>query len=111
MQFCFAVLEEREESAVPVTLPALQDQVLLSVVPVADGAGGQAGAGGALGVVVLPLASWACGRSSTVSAPHTPATQHPQASARRTRATRGQDRGGTQCRPTVANAYHTIKQM
>lgn len=56
----------------PVTLPALQDQVLLSVVPVADGAGGQAGAGGALGVVVLPLASWACGRSSTVSAPHTP---------------------------------------
>ena len=64
--------EGREESAVPVTLPALQNQVLLSVVPAADGAGGQARTGGALGVVVLPLASRTCGRGSTVPAPHTP---------------------------------------
>lgn len=56
----------------PVTLSALQNQVLLSVVPAADGAGGQARTGGALGVVVLPLASRTCGRGSTVPAPHTP---------------------------------------
>lgn len=55
-----------------ITLSALQDEVLLPVVPTADGAGGQARAGGALRVVVLPLASQTRRRGSTVSAPHTP---------------------------------------
>lgn len=89
--------EGRWERRAPVALSALQNQVLLSVAPAADGAGGQAGAGGALGVVVLPLAPRACRRGSTVSAPHTPATQHTQASAPFTRAhgmvTHGHNRG------------------
>ena len=72
----------RWERRAPVALSALQNQVLLPVAPAADGAGGQAGAGGTLGVVVLPLAPRACRRGSTVSAPHAPATQHTQASAR-----------------------------
>lgn len=77
--------EGREESTAPVTLSALQNQVLLSVVPAADGAGGQARTGGALGVVVLPLASRTCGRGSTVPAPHTPGSRHAQVSALLTR--------------------------
>lgn len=55
-----------------VTLPALQNEVVLSVVAMADGAARQAGTGGTLRVIVLPLTSQARTRGSTVSAPNTP---------------------------------------
>lgn len=64
-------------SAVPVALPALQNEVLLSVAAMADGAGRQAGTGSALRVIVLPLTPQARTRGSTVSAPNTPETRHP----------------------------------
>lgn len=70
---------ENEAGTVPVTLPALQDEVVLSVAPEADGAGGQAGAGGALRVVVLPLAPLARTRGSAVPAPNAPESQQPGA--------------------------------
>lgn len=55
-----------------ITLSALQNEVFLPVVSVADGAGRQACTGGTLRVVVLPLTPQTCRRGSTVSAPNTP---------------------------------------
>lgn len=64
-------------STIPITLSALQNEVFLPVVSVADGAGRQACTGGALRVVVLPLTPQACRCGSTVSAPDTPESQQP----------------------------------
>lgn len=55
-----------------VAMPALQDEVVLSVAAHADGAGGQARARRALRVVVLPLAPQARTRGSAVPAPDAP---------------------------------------
>lgn len=62
---------------VPVTLTALQDQVLLPVVTATRRAAGEAGTGRTLCVVVLPLAPEACRRGPAVPTPHTPETQEP----------------------------------
>lgn len=68
---------QNKNGTIPIALSALQNEVVLSVVSEADGAGGQARAGGALRVIVLPLASQTRTRGSAVSAPNTPESQHP----------------------------------
>lgn len=55
-----------------VTLSALHDDCAFTVVQQADGTCGEAGAGGTLGVIVLPLTPQTWRGSSTLSARHTP---------------------------------------
>lgn len=56
----------------PIAVPALDEQVVLHVLLAAEGADDQAGAGRAVGVVVLPLAVEAGGSRPTLHAAHAP---------------------------------------
>lgn len=56
----------------PIAVPALDEQVVLHVFLAAEGADDQAGAGRAVGVVVLPLAVEAGGRRPALHAAHAP---------------------------------------
>lgn len=55
-------------SHAPVTLAALQDDLLLAVVQQTDGAGSQAGAQRTLSVIILPLAPQTGRRGTTLCA-------------------------------------------
>lgn len=56
----------------PVTLAALHDELLLAVGQQAAGAAGETGTGGALRVVILPLATQAGRGGTALGAGHTP---------------------------------------
>lgn len=62
-----------EKSCQPVTLTTLQDGGAFAVVHEADGTGHEAGTGGTLGVILLPLTPQAWRGGTTLGAGHTPA--------------------------------------
>lgn len=60
------------DDSLPVTLSTLQDDLLLSVVLVAQRARCQAGTGGTLSVIILPITPQTRRRGTTLGTGHTP---------------------------------------